>query len=234
MQWPGSRSGGGILVGVALLGFSGLAWAAGEGAAASRFPIAKVRFEQNATDKDVEVVFLVKGRNEGLAKLSVVAPDGRVVVDFTAPGAEAMGIREFELESPEPSDVAALKAAYPEGVYRFSGSTASGKQLASEARLSHALPATASFVHPAADAENVPSQGLEIRWTPVEGAAGYVVELEQDDLGFKLEVALPAAASRLGVPDGLLQPGTEYDLGIGSVAADGNVSFVETSFTTAP
>jgi hypothetical protein len=28
-------------------------------------------------------------------------------------------------------------------------------------------------------------------------------------------------------------PGTEYTLGIGTVSKDGNVSFIETSFTTA-
>jgi hypothetical protein len=35
------------------------------------------------------------------------------------------------------------------------------------------------------------------------------------------------------VPDGFLLPGTEYTLGIGAETADGNASYVETSFTTA-
>jgi len=35
------------------------------------------------------------------------------------------------------------------------------------------------------------------------------------------------------VPDGFLLPGTEYQLAIGTVSAEGNVSFVETTFTTA-
>lgn len=229
------KSGGWVLAGVALLwSIPGLAGAAGEGTTASRFPTAKVLFEQNATDGDVEVVFQVTGRSEGLAKLSVVGPDGRTVVDFSAPDSSTMGIREFELESPEPPDAARIKAAYPEGVYAFSGKTASGKELRSEARLSHSLPAPTSFVKPAAEASGVPSRGLEISWTPVAGVSGYIVEIEQDELAVTQKTSIPGTTTRLGVPDGFLRPGTEYNLGIGTVSAEGNVSFVETSFTTAP
>jgi hypothetical protein len=39
--------------------------------------------------------------------------------------------------------------------------------------------------------------------------------------------------AKLAVPNGLLIPGTKYHLGIGTVSDEGNVSFVETSFTTA-
>jgi hypothetical protein len=192
-----------------------------------------VHFEQNATDGDVEVVIRAKGGKEGLAKLTVVGPDGRTAIEFAAPDASTLGIREFEFESPEPTDVAGLKAAYPEGTYRFSGATAGGKAFHGESTLSHALPATTAFVQPGVDAKNVPVKGLEIRWTPVAGVSGYVIELEQDDLGVSLEAHLPGSASSLSVPDGFLRPGMEYDLGIGTVSKGGNVSFVETSFTTA-
>ena len=43
------------------------------------FAIASVHFEQNATDADVEVVFEVRGGDEGLTQLTVVSPDGRMV-----------------------------------------------------------------------------------------------------------------------------------------------------------
>ena len=225
---------GRILAGsMLLLGAPGLAWAAGDGSAASRLPTASVHFEQNATDGDVEVVFKAKGRDEGLAKLSVVSPDGRTVIDFAAPGASAMGIREFVFESPEPTDVEGLKAAYPAGIYKFSGTSATGKELRGESRLSHALPATAVLLRPGAGARNV-AMDLEITWTPPAGkVSGYVIEIEQDDLGVHLEASLPASAASFSVPDGFLRPGTEYDLGIGTVSEAGNVSFVETSFTTA-
>src|SRR3989304_4358433 len=97
------------------------------------FPVAHVRFEQNATDGDVEVVFEVTGRSEGLSKLKVHSPDGRPTVDFNPPDASTMGIRQFVFESPEPKDVAGLKSAYPEGTYTFTGLTAAGAQLQGKA-----------------------------------------------------------------------------------------------------
>jgi len=206
--------------------------AAASAGLAKELGTAKVRFEQNASDGDVEVVFNAKGRREGLAKLTVVSPDGRTVIDFRAPDSSTLGIRQFEFESPEPSDVAGLRAAYPEGEYRFTAATISGEMLSGVATLSHALPATIGFAHPAAKAEGVATP-LEIRWQPVEGASGYVLELENDDLGVSLKASLPATASSFRVPEGLLAPGSEYDLGIGSVSPAGNISFVETSFTTA-
>jgi hypothetical protein len=115
----------------------------------------------------------------------------------------------------------------------FTAATASGREYRGESTLRHALPATTSFVRPAAGASGVPARGLEIAWTPVAKVSGYIVEIEQDDLGVHLEARLPATATSLRVPDTLLRPGTEYDLGIATVSEAGNVSFVETSFRTA-
>jgi hypothetical protein len=197
------------------------------------FPVATVHFEQNVTDGDIEVVFEVKGRDEGLAKLVVAAPDGRTVIDFTAPDASTMGIRQFRFESPEPGDVARLKAAYPEGVYTFTGATAAGEKLEGQSRLSHRLPAPAGFLRPAANARGVGLAGLVLTWTPVKDAAAYVVYIEQPALNFSLTAHLPASVTRFAVPDGVLVSGREYQLGIGTVAAQGNSSFVETTLTTA-
>src|SRR4051812_14162615 len=110
----------------ALIGLVALiAFAAEKPAADSEaFEVASARFEQNATDGDVEAVFEAIAGDDGLAKLSVIAPDGRTIVDFTSPG-HSMGMRQFRFESPEPTDVAALKKAFPDGVYMFTGSTAS-------------------------------------------------------------------------------------------------------------
>jgi hypothetical protein len=203
----------------------------GDRASAARFETASVRFEQNATDGDVEVVFEVTGGDEGLAKLVVVAPDGRTVADFTAPDASTLGIRQFELESPEPRDVASLKAAYPEGVYTFSGSTVGGDPLRGTARLSHALPATASGLRPGEE-EVVSAADPKISWGPRDDVAAWIVEIEQDELGVNLTAKLPGAATAFSVPQGFLRPGTEYDLGLGAVAEGGNISYIETSFTT--
>ena len=97
------------------------------------------------------------------------------------------------------------------------------------------LPATAAFLRPGVEARDVPVAGLTIAWTPPAGkVAGYVVEIEQDELNVRLEATLPGSATSFPVPGGFLRPGTEYDLGIGTVSAEGNLSFVETSFTGSP
>jgi hypothetical protein len=197
------------------------------------FAIASVHFEQNVTDGDVEVVFQVKGGADGLSGLTVVGPDGRTVISFEAPDATTLGVRQFRLESPEPKDVASLKAAYPEGAYTFAGWTAAGDTLGGESTLTHRLPAAAAFVQPRAEAKGVATKGLEITWTPVKDVAAYIVKIEQDERGERIEARIPASTPRFAAPDGFLRPGTEYQLGIGTVSDKGNISFVETTFTTA-
>jgi len=224
-----------ILAGITLLlGSHGLALGVGKDSGPSvPFAIASVRFEQNATDGDIEVVFDVKGGDEGLARLAVVSPDGRPVIDFTAPDASTLGIRQFHLESPEPRDVESLKSAYPEGVYTFAGATAAGGKLHGKSTLNHTLPAAASFLRPGARARGVDAKNLKITWTPVKNLAAYIIKIKQKKLDIELTVKLPGSVATFAVPDGFLLPGTEYQLAIGTVSAEGNVSFVETTFTTA-
>jgi hypothetical protein len=201
-------------------------------AATVPFTIANARFEQNATDADVEVVFEVKAGDGGLLKLTVVAPDGRTVVDFTAPDASTLGMRQFRFESPEPKAVEKLKAAYPEGMYVFTGSASDGRQFRSEAALSHALPPTASFRRPAAAAEGVATTNVTITFTTPKNLKAVTVEIEQEEQDVNLAARLPGSATQFSVPQGFLQPGTEYHFALGTVAANGNISIVETSFRT--
>jgi hypothetical protein len=220
------------VTGTALLCVTASAPLAAGGVSGDAFETASVRFEQNATDGDVEVVFQVKGGDDGLAKLVVVAPDGRTVASFVAPDATTLGIRQFEFESPEPRDVASLKAAYPEGVYSFSGSTAAGDELRGTAILSHALPATARILRPGED-DAVSAVDPEIAWASRDDVAAWIVEIEHDELDVNLTAKLSGSATSFRVPNGFLRPGMEYDLGLGAVAEGGNISYVEMSFTTA-
>jgi hypothetical protein len=164
------------------------------------FENAEIYFEQNATDGDAEVVFKAKAGDEGMTRLMIVAPDGRTVIDFEAPDVSTMGIRQFQLESPEPEDIDAVKKAYPEGVYRFSGTTTDGKEYMSEAVLDHTLPATVKILYPEHEAEDVPASELEIRWTPVEGVEKYLVEIELEKLEIKIEAVVLASETSFIVP----------------------------------
>jgi hypothetical protein len=118
-------------------------------------------------------------------------------------------------------------------VYTFGGATAGGERFRGQATLSHKLPPTAKLLRPAPEAEGVAARGLKITWAPVESVAAYVIEIEQDELDVNVTATLAGTATTFAVPDGFLRGGTEYDLAIGTVTADGNISFVESSFTTA-
>lgn len=200
--------------------------------AGQQFERVKVFLERNLLDKDAEIKFEATGGKVGLANLKVVAPDGRTVLDVKAPDSK-LGMRTLSLESPEPTNDGRVQADFPAGMYTFSGSDTSGQKLEGKAMLSHAFPDPAVFVRPKADASNVPYKGLQIGWQAVKGLGSQVVVIEHEASGRKLRADLPGNATSFNVPDGFLLPGTEYKLEIGTVAKDGNASFIETSFTTA-
>lgn len=196
---------------------------------AEEFATASVTFEQNATDGDVEVVFKIKGGDEGLETLIVIAPNGRTIINSTF----VAGMREFEFESPEPPDnVALIQKNYPEGIYNFYATTLSGKFLQATDLLSHALPKTTVFLSPEEEATGVPLN-QSISWSPVEDAVSYLIEIENDDLNVGTTIQVPATTTTIEPPTGLLLPGTTYELQIGAINTDGNISSVETSFSTA-
>jgi hypothetical protein len=214
-----------------LLVFSGSARAA-ENQAATPFPIATVHFEQNATDGDKEVVFQVKAETEGLVELIIRSPDGRAVVAFKAPDASTLGMRQFRFESPEPGDSKALKAAFPEGAYEFSGTTISGATLVGKSTLNHRLPATTTFLEPAPETESAPVKNFKMSWSAVEGVSSYIVTIGQLELDASLIVRLPGSSTSFALPDGFLARDTKYKMVLGTVTSEGNTSFVETTFTT--
>lgn len=187
------------------------------------FAIASINLEQNATDGDFEVVVEAMGGDDGLAKLTVTAPNGRAVIDVTAPAATTLGVRQLRFESPEPGDLASLQAGYPEGEYTFTGATATGVTLEGKATLRHALPAAPAGIR---------VNNGAITWTAARSIAAYIVTIEQDGSDVSITARLPGSAARFAAPDGFLRPATAYVLGIGAVAADGNASFVERTFRT--
>lgn len=204
----------------------------GSAVAQEKFEKAKVYFEQNVQDKDVEVKFDVIGGSAGLATVKVTAPDGRTVIDFKAADSK-MGIRHLILETPEPKNDGTIEKDFPAGVYKFTGTLVGGKTLQGESTLSHTLPASATFLRPRPDEKNVPLKGLRASWAVQKNLEAIVIILEQEKTGRDLRVTLAGDATSFSVPDGFLQPGMEYKIAVGTVAVGGNASFYETSFTTA-
>ena len=137
----------------------------GTGWADEKFEKVAVYLEQNVQDEDIEVKFEAVGPSIGLTALRVAGPDGRTVIDFSTP-ASKLGIQHLVLESPEPKNNGSIQADFPEGSYRFTGTTAKGASLQGQATLSHNLPEPVALVRPRADERNVPVTGLQARWNP--------------------------------------------------------------------
>lgn len=201
--------------------------------AAAELEEAKIYLEQNVTDADAEIVIVAQGGDEGLKTLEVIGPNGRHFVTLWAGHRRSLGFREVLLETPEPS-LASVRKAYPPGVYRFVARTFSGEELTGEAELEHAMPAAATILVPANGAEDVAADQLVVSWVPVAGVESYLLEIEQDELGQSLNLTLPGDATSFAVPEGWLEPGVEYELGLATVSENGNISFQEIAFTTAP
>jgi hypothetical protein len=202
--------------------------------AAEPFDTAEIYVEKNATDDDTEIVIEAVGGDDGLCHFRVVAPGGREIFHFDSDDRSTGGLREFLVESPEPPGDAIL-AAYPEGLYRFRGRTCDGQAFASADWLSHRLPAATVITSPPVDGEVDGSNGLVIEWSAVPGVAEYILELENEsvDPEQSLTLNLPADTTRFRVPAHWIASGAEYQVGVGTVARNGNVVFAEIEFTTA-
>ena len=198
-----------------------------------RFEKLSVYLERNVQDHDAEIRFEVVGAKDGLAALKVMAPGERTVIDLKTPDSK-LGIRSLTVESPEPADDSVVRADFPAGAYRFEGTTTTkGASLRGEARLSHVFPKPAAFEYPRPDQKDVPATALTLRWSVPEGIEACAIVIEQTGSPYELRAVVPASTAAFTIPKGFLRAGQAYTLAIGTVAKDGNRSFIETGFTTA-
>lgn len=186
--------------------------------------------EQNATDGDAEVVILAKGQDDGLKSLTVTSPTGRITAAFIG-NPRGIGIREFILESAEPTDIPAVLRSFPEGRYQFRGKTVAGDCLKGSATLSHVL-APATVILGPGDGQVVDPASFVLSWEAVPGAASYVIGIDNEDRGNALVAEIAPTSTSFTVPAEWLEPGTEYAASVAVKAADGNVSSVEITLST--
>ena len=118
-------------------------------------------------------------------------------------------------------------------LFRISFMWMNRKPLQNKVVLSHTFPATTSLLRPEAGAEGLGTKNLRISWTAVKDVAGYIISIEQDELKAYLTVRVPKSVTTFAVPDGFLARGKQYELHIGTVTEEGNISFVYTWFITA-
>lgn len=203
----------------------------GSSAEDGRFEKLSVYLERNVQDHDAEIRFEVTGVEDGLAALKVSAPGERTVIDVRTPGSK-LGIRKLTVESPEPSDDSVVGADFPAGAYRFEGKTTKGASLRGEASLSHVFPKPPAFEYPRPGQKDVPATALTLRWSVPEGVESCVIVIEQNGSPYEIRALLPGSTKAFTVPNGFLRAGQAYTFAIGTVAKDGNRSFIEAGFTT--
>ncbi|MBA3562641.1 MAG: fibronectin type III domain-containing protein [Gammaproteobacteria bacterium] len=199
----------------------------------SEFAELGILVEQNATDGDTEIVITaVPDTDQGLKRFAVRTPDKRLVLAVRSP-ARVMGLRELLFETPEPEGEQIL-SVYPEGRYKFRGIAEDGERFFGTARLSHRLPHPTMIIHPASGQE-VPADSLTIQWSQVPGIEQFLLEFENEsaDPEQSLTINLPPDVTSFEVPPSLLIPGADYQVGVATIARNGNIVFVEVEFSTA-
>jgi hypothetical protein len=192
----------------------------------------RMTLEQNATDGDTEVVLFAQGGDVGLDRFEITAPDGRRVAKFDGDG-RGIGIREFLLESAEPPDLDLVLGSFPQGEYSFTGKTVTGDCLKGTASLSHDIAPATELLTPAEE-EVVDVNKLLLSWKAVEEAERYVVELNNETIGSEMTFEVFPPTTSVAIPAHFLQPGSEYQFVVGTKIENGNVTFVELTFCTAP
>jgi len=192
----------------------------------------RMTLEQNATDGDTEIVLFAQGGDVGLDRLEITAPNGRAVAKFDG-DRRGIGIREFLLESAEPPDLDVVLASFPEGEYSFTGRTVTGDCLRGTASLSHEIVPPTELRTPEEE-EVVQIDQLVLSWNAVAGVERYVVELNNENTGSEMTFEVFPPTTSVAIPAHFVQPDSEYQFAVGTKTANGNVTFVELTFFTAP
>lgn len=213
---------------------------------------AKLNIEHNATDRDTGFQGFID--SEGWRRLDVTGPQGKVLT-FEGHGSLArLGVTElfFETVEPENKDVpiAEMLAKLPAGRYTIAGpsqenGTSAGRTVG-RAWLTHDIPAGPQLLAPAEGAR-VATRGVVARWKPVTRTItgdpvriiAYQLIVEKDvephphmigKLG--LSIYVPRSVTSLAIPDGFLEPRTEYTWEVLAIERSGNQTLSSGSFRT--
>ncbi len=208
---------------------------------------ARLKFEINATDGDGGVQLFVDG--DQWRWLSVRDPNGRRIFSTRTSGSMALqGGTELFLESAEPTfdelPLEQLLERFPEGDYQVEGRTIDDQRLTGIAPLTHRLPDGPVLVDPVEGAGPQDPSATTLHWKTVAPPGGgdiiaYQVIVVRPDTGIAalpnvtLDVMMPPEATSLTIPDGFLQPDTEYEWEVLAIDESGNQTLSSSLFVTA-
>jgi hypothetical protein len=229
-----------VVAAVALVVLAGTAFAVDRGGTATkiaRLDAATMIVEVDATKGDAGVQFFLDG--EPWKSMTVSGPNGRTLLKVDAKGRlKNWGLTELFSESNEPPfdevPLEEFKHRFPEGRYTFVGETVEGDKVVGAARLSHDIPEGPEITAPS-DGVTVARNGVVVRWLgppepPGIDIVGYRVIVTREDPLRVYSVELPAAATKVAIPAGFLEPGIEYELEIQAIEESGNQTFTTVFF----
>jgi Fibronectin type III domain len=209
-------------------------------AAAKRIRLdeATMIIEVNATDQDAGLQVFLDG--EAWRSMTITGPGGRRILAVNTKGRlKNHGLTELFSESSEPTfkelPLGKFKRLFPEGRYRFSGTTIEGQRLVGQARLSHDIPDGPSITSPAEGSTVSPNNAVA-SWDPVPEPSGidivgYRAIVEREDPLRVFSVDLPESVTSVTIPPEFLESGTKYKLEVQAIEASGNQTLTEIEFS---
>ncbi|MCZ6688710.1 MAG: hypothetical protein O7H41_03810 [Planctomycetota bacterium] len=249
-----------VLIGVGALFFAGSAPESQANASVEviEFDETDVYFEYNSTDLDLGLHLFFDA--EGWEKVDVTGPNGTRFSIKNGGALRQLGSTEVFTESAEPAldeenleeEIAAFKAMFPEGEYRFRGRTINGDMLEGEAELTHDLPAAPGLIFPDPESEeNVADpEATVIEWSDASGLGDPVIvryeivvefEDEESEEVFVVAIQVPAdaeaASQSVTIPAeffaGLEGRDGDYKAEVVAIEGTRNATIVEAEFELA-
>ncbi len=184
----------------------------------------------SVSDEDAQIITR-GGSEDPLESLVIFGPKGVVRKKIRFKDGARIGEADFQFDTPEPS-LDDLKAAYPPGKYLFWGQTVSGKILHNTVDLSYELLSPPEILYPGNGKVGIPTNNLVIQFAAPDEAEAIRLEIEDEEQERTVKVDLSGDASRFSVPNGWLEPGTEYVLDIKAIAENGNQTVCDIRFVT--
>lgn len=181
-------------------------------------------------DLPAEVV-LEASSHKGFAQIRLIDSAKRTVLHLDGSDTMALGVSELALET-EGVTLGEVLREYRPGEYRVEATTIDGVPIAGTVELGGGFPGFFSVLSPF-PGEVISSGDVTISWTPSRGAARYVLEIEQDELGFVFETRLPPWQTSFTIPVQVLQPGETYEYSLVVQGDTDNELEIEGGFVTA-
>jgi hypothetical protein len=201
---------------------------------AAKLSISRIYIEYNSSANDLG--FHVSLDGEDWKSLKILNPSGASIFEVTGKGPYAqLGMTELFFEGAEPSldevPLAQLLAKFPEGRYRFVGTTVAGTPITGTGVLSHDVPAG-----PVVSTE-IDGDDVIIRWEPVTGPLAGFPNDDIEIVGYQVlvdpfQVTLPATATQVTLPEEFvdsLGPG-EHPFEVLAIERSGNQTITEGTF----